>query len=250
VVQGEELVVRIEAARQEGEPRNRSVSILSLALREIDRAAVETTWGTCLESCNFEAQGPQAVTQSRYGIAHPPTSLVLFAHVEQTTHEGSGADHDGPGSDAHAERGIDARDGTVFNDQLSDIALMHIQARGSFKDRLHPKLVGLLVTLGPWSTDAGALVDVKDSELNPCGISINGHDSTQSINLAHHVPLRQTANGWVAGHLADSIEVLREESRLGTQACGGKCGLDASMSSAYNEDIVMFRISKMFHVER
>jgi hypothetical protein len=53
------------------------------------------------------------------------------------------------------------------------------------------------------------------------------------------VAFGKATNGGIAGHLADRIQINREQQRPGSHACGGECCLDASVASAKDDYVVV-----------
>ncbi len=87
---------------------------------------------------------------------------------------------------------------------------MEIDLLLTFDQPFHPKLVGLLITLCARGTNAWALSRIQDSKLNGRRIGIQSHDSAQGIDLTDHVAFPQPADGWIAGHLTECVEILAE----------------------------------------
>ena len=59
----------------------------------------------------------------------------------------------------------------------------------------------------------------------------------------------QAANSRVARHLADRVQILAKQQRLGTEAGGCKRRFDPGMAGADYDNIIFLREKKMFHVE-
>src|ERR1043165_4581814 len=68
--------------------------------------------------------------------------------------------------------------------------LLDIQIRGPLQDRLHPKLVRLLVALNSRRPDTWAFGPVQEAELQACSVSIDSHRTTEGINFANNLALR------------------------------------------------------------
>src|SRR6266404_5012774 len=52
---------------------------------------------------------------------------------------------------------------------------------------------------------------VQHAELNACGIDHFAHLAAERIDFAHDLPLGDTADGWVAAHLGNSIGAHGQE---------------------------------------
>jgi hypothetical protein len=139
--------------------------------------------------------------------------------MEESAHESARRNDHGPGSINHPKARPDAHHLIIFHQNLGCVPLMQIQVNLILQDPLHAELVGFFVALSPWSLDARTLPGIEHSELNPGGIGVPTHDSTQSIDLPDQVAFGQSPNGWIAGHLADGIEILRQDGRLAAESC-------------------------------
>ena len=160
--------------------------------------------------------------------------------MEQSAHEGAGGNDDGFGPIDHAKAGADAGDDIVFHQDLSGVALMHVEVGLIFDQPFHAELVSFLVALSPWSLNAGTFLSVEHAELDAGGVGVQAHHTAESIDLADHVSLGQATNCWIAGHLRDRIEILREDCRLATESSRSHRCLHASMASAADDHIVVF----------
>jgi predicted permease len=74
-----------------------------------------------------------------------------------------------------AKIGNDAANLAVLDDQLTDLALLEVEARLAFQGKLHSKLVGLLIALGPWAANAWPFASVEHSHLNGGSIGVDAH---------------------------------------------------------------------------
>jgi hypothetical protein len=146
--------------RQVTEKGRGLISILALALRIVDALSEEPAGRSGLETSYFEAELAQAVAERRDSVTHPAAFLIAQSDMEQPAHERSRGDDDRARPKTHSEIGFDACGGVIFNKKPSNVALFEIQPRLFLKNCLHAKLVGFLVTLGPWRADAGSFARV------------------------------------------------------------------------------------------
>ena len=235
------VLVFAEGSREITEPRRWAVPGLEVALGEVDAAAVEAAGGAGFEALHLEAELAEAVGQGGDAVAHAPAGLVLLADVEQAAHEGAGGNDDRFGPVDHAEGGAHAGDGVVFDEDLGGVALVEVEVGLVLDEPLHAELVGLLVALGTGGLDAGALAGVQKAELDTGSVGVPAHDPAEGVDLPHDVPFGQTADGGVAGHLRDGVEILGEDGRLAAHACGGHRGLDPGVTGSANDDVVVLR---------
>jgi hypothetical protein len=159
--------------------------------------------------------------------------------MEEAAHEGAGGNDDRFGPVDHPKAGADAGDGVVFDEQLGGVALMEVEVGLVLDEPLHAELVGLLVALGAGGLDAGALAGVQHAELDAGGVRVPAHDAAEGVDLPDDMPFGQTADGGVAGHLGDGVEVLGENGRLAAEPSGGHGGLHPGVAGAADDDIVM-----------
>ena len=86
------------------------------------------------------------------------------------------------------------------------------------------------------------LAGIKRAKLDATVIRGNGHQSTQCIDFLYQVPFTNTANGRVAGHLAQCLNTLREQQRANTQPRAGERRLGTGMAATYYYHIVLLRL--------
>jgi len=104
----------------------------------------------------------------------------------------------------------------------------------------HLGAVECLVALGAGAPDGGAAGGVEQAELDAAGVGDLAHDAAEGVDLADQMALGDAADGWVAGHLGDEVEVEREERCAQTHARGGGGGFAACVAGADDKDVEMF----------
>ena len=67
------------------------------------------------------------------------------------------------------------------------------------------------------------------------------HDAAEGVDFAHQVALGDAADGRIAGHLCDEIEVEREQGGAQAHARRGDRGFATSVSCADDHYVVLFR---------
>jgi len=82
---------------------------------------------------------------------------------------------------------------------------------------------------GPDGRPLGA---VEHPELNRGPIGGAAHDAAQGVDLADDGALGDAPDGRIAGHLADGVEVRRQEQGPGAQASGHGGGFGAGVAAA------------------
>ena len=90
----------------------------------------------------------------------------------------------------------------------------------------------MLVALRARRPDCRTTRSVQQAKLDADSVGNLAHDSAERIDFADEMSLRDAANGWVAGHLRDQIDVQRVERRLQPHACRGHRGLAPCVTRA------------------
>src|SRR6185436_18897427 len=95
------------------------------------------------------------------------------------------------------------------------------------------------VTLSPRGPDGRTFGSVEHSELNAGSVGSSSHNAAQGIDLTHHGTLGNPANGRIAGHLSDGLEILGEKEGARPAARGQCGGLGSCVAASDHHDIVM-----------
>ena len=94
--------------------------------------------------------------------------------------------------------------------------------------------------MGAGTPDGGAAGGIEQAELDADGVGDLAHDAAEGIDFAHQVAFGDAADGGVAAHLGDEVEVHGDEGGFEAHAGGGHCGLTAGVACADYGDIVLF----------
>ena len=84
------------------------------------------------------------------------------------------------------------------------VVLGRIGGRVAFSARLSAALPWTITVNGP---DGRTVARVEHSELNARVVGVDAHLAAQRVNLPNHMPLADTSDGRVAGHLPDGVEI-------------------------------------------
>ncbi len=87
--------------------------------------------------------------------------------------------------------------------------------------------------------DGGALGAIEHAELDRRAIGRPPHDTAEGVDLADHGALRDPADGRIAGHLTDGVEVGGKEENLRTQPSRHDGRFGAGVAGADNNQIVV-----------
>ena len=166
--------------------------------------------------------------------------------MQQTAQKCPGCDDNTARDNPQAQISFDAHRLPVLHKDSGNRCLLEIEILCPFQDRLHPKLISLLVALDPWCTNGWTLGPVKHPELNPCRVGVEAHCATHGIDLANYMPLGQAPDRWIARHLANRVQVLGQHQRPASNSGRSQCRFDAGMAAADHCNVVFCRQFKHF----
>jgi hypothetical protein len=138
---------------------------------------------------------------------------LLFATVDESVEEGSGGDDDGPGKDAAAVAELESDDllplaaGVFGEKHVDDFGLLDEESGLRLEHLAHLHAILLLVALRAGRPDGGASRSIEQAELDADGVRDLAHDSAERVDLANEMTLGDAADGRVAGHLRDEVEI-------------------------------------------
>src|SRR2546430_2030350 len=127
-----------------------------------------------------------------------------------------------------------------LKDELRHFRLFDAQVVLALEHLAHFDAVHFLVTLRARRPDGGAAAGVEQAELDADGVGDFAHNAAKRVYLAHEVPLCDAADGRVAGHLRDEIQVHRDHRGFETHARACTSGLATGVTGAYHDDVVNF----------
>ena len=85
--------------------------------------------------------------------------------------------------------------------------------------------------------------------MNAALIGGQGHGAAHGIDLLDQMALADAADGRVAAHLTERLDVVRQQQSLATHAGAGQGGLGASMATANHDDVKLLRVRVSEHGE-
>ena len=86
--------------------------------------------------------------------------------------------------------------------------------------------------MGAGAPDGGAAGGVEEAELDAAGVGDFAHDAAEGVDFADEMAFGYAADGGVAGHLRDEVEVEGEEGGAQAHARGGGGGFAAGVAGA------------------
>ena len=109
-----------------------------------------------------------------------------------------------------------------------------------FEDFAHLDAVELLVALGAGTPDSGAAGRVEQAELDADSVSYFAHNAAERVDFADQMALGHAADGRVAAHLGDEVEIHGDEGGFEAHARRSHGRFAAGMARAHHGDIVLF----------
>ena len=224
---------------QEREHRGGRVAGLLLEHAEIDGAAVDARRRAGLQPADRERQLAQAPREGVAGLVARTTAFVVGeADVDPASEEGADREHHRAGAKAQAHRGDDAGDAAALEDQVVGRLLEKIEVRLALQHRPHRGLVEHAVGLGARGAHRGSLAGIEDAELDPRPVGGPRHQAAERVDLLDQVPLADAADGGVAAHLAQRLDVVGQQQRARADARGGERGLGSGVPATDHDDVV------------
>ena len=126
----------------------------------------------------------------------------------------------------------------MLGQDVVDNLLSQIEVWLIFNGVLDPLLIALLIGLGARAVHRGALSQIEHSKLDARRVDSLAHESAKSIDFANQMPFGHATNRWVAAHLADGVEVGREQSSACSEPCGSRRCFGSSVACAHDDDVV------------
>src|SRR5690606_4404637 len=110
-------------------------------------------------------------------------------------------------------------------------ALDHIQALDRPDGRLHSLPIELPIRLSPRPLDRWPLRPVEQAKLNACLVCHPPHETIESIDLAHKVPLAESSYSRVTRHFPDGGKLVRHQCRARAHTRRCCCGFSAGVAT-------------------
>ena len=226
-----------------GEAAELLVAGLRLQRGPVDGASIEARCGAGLEAAHIELQRAELVGEAVGGLVAGAAALeVLEAHVAEAAEEGARGEDDGACGVAVAEPVFDAATDLAsvlgLEQEPLDGALFDVEVGDRHQEALHLGAVDLHVGLGARGADGGALLGVEVFEVDGGAVGEAAHDAAHGVDLTDQLPLGLTADGGVAGHVADGVDVHRQQERAAAHD-GERVRCFAASVAAANDDGVV-----------
>ena len=225
------------AAADEAEHRRRRIAGLLLQLAVVDAAAVDARRGAGLQAADTKWQRPQTLGQGiGRRIAGSAAGALLQPHMNAAAQKGADGQHYRVSAEVQAHVAPHASDPAVLDDQVHAFALEQAQL-GLMLQRLADRpLVEHPVALGAGGAHCWPLAGIEGAELDAGAIRGAGHGTAEGIDFLGEVALADTADGRIAGHLAQGFDVLRQQQGAAAHARAGQRRFGAGVTAANDDD--------------
>ncbi len=112
------------------------------------------------------------------------------------------------------------------------------KVRLRLQDFAHAEAVQLLVHLGARRPDGRTARSIQQAELDADGIGDFAHDAAERVDFPNEVTLGDAADGWIATHLRDQVQVHGDHGGAQANAGAGARGFTAGVAGADDNDVV------------
>ena len=161
----------------------------------------------------------------------------MVALVNDAVKEGAGRQHHRAGAQLGPVARDYAGDPRAVEDQALGRAGHQLQVRSGRQFGLHGLAVQPAVDLAARALHRRALGAVEQAELDAGDVAEPAHDAVHGVDLAHQMALAQAADGRIARHLADGLELLGQQQGGRARARGRRRGLAAGVAAADDDDV-------------
>ena len=203
----------------------------------VNGPAIEPRRCACLQPANRQVKGTQPFCQ-RVGwrLANPASRSDLGSQMDQTSQKGPSGQYHSCRAPFTPILGDHTAAAAILDDQITDRRLDdgHAGIGNELLDRL---AIEFPVGLSARTMNRGTAGPVQHPELNTCLVDRPAHNAVERIDLAHQMAFAKSADGRVAGHLADPVSAHRHKGCLCTHACGSSGRFAARMPSTDNDDV-------------
>ena len=222
----------------EAEARGRRVPGLGHGHGKVDALGQKTRGGAGLEAAKGQPMTAQAGGQAvGRRIAQAAAAQLGQADVDKPAQKGAGGDNDGPGGKRLARGDAQAADAPGLGQDVLGAVLAHGKILLGEHVALHHPHVLVAVDLGAGGAHGRPFAGIERAELDAGGVGPQAHPAAERVDLADHVPLGQSADGRIAGQVADAVHVLGEKQGLVAQSGGGHGRLAAGVSGPDHDDV-------------
>ena len=151
--------------------------------------------------------------------------------------KGAHGEHHGAAPEHQAPLAADPGDGSAFQDQVVHALLEQPQIGLALEGGAHRPAVQPPVGLGPGGPHRRALAGVQYPELDTGPVDGLGHEPAEGVDFPHQMALADAADGGVAAHLAQGVQILGQQQGGRAHAGAGERRLGAGMAATHHDHI-------------
>lgn len=163
--------------------------------------------------------------------------------MTQTSHECAGRHDNRTSQKLLAHCCFNTVNSAIRNENFTYNTLFYMKIIFFLQNPAHPFLVDIHIALTARPLNRRPFFGIEPSILDAGGISDFSHQAAKGIDLPHQMPFAETADGGVATHVGDLIDVAGDEKgRVATSGVvapgAGPRRLAPRMSRADDDDVV------------
>ncbi len=191
----------------------------------------------------------QACGQAQRGrVSGTASGIVVEPHMDSPIQEGARRQHHRAAPEADAGLRDGAHHAFALQHQVVHGLLEQPQLRLVLQPPADRGLVEDAVGLRARGAHGRALAGVEDAELDATLVGGGRHGAAQRVHFFHQVALTDAADGGVAAHLAQRLDVVGQQQGRGAHARGGQCRLGTGMATANHDDVEFLGMGVRVHV--
>ena len=130
----------------------------------------------------------------------------------------------------------------IFQQKIHDCRIADRQIFLKFQYPFHTLMITIFVALSAGRPDSRSFCHVEHTELESCGIGHTSHRTAHGINFTDNVTFCDPADGRVAAHLGNMIQINGEKNGFRAHSGGGESCFTCGMTAAHNRYIITCRI--------
>ena len=226
------------ACAEVGEYRPRIVAVLLGEARVVDAAAIDARRRARLQPADLERQLTQPRSERERGrIARAAAGMAFEPDVNAAPEKRAHGEHHVARAKLDAAQSHAADDVVLCQAQVGDLLLKQPQIRLRLEPPAHRALVELAIGLGAGRAHRRTLARIERAKLDACRIRGQCHDAAERVDFLDEMALADAADGRVAAHLAESLDVVREQQSAAPHAGGRKRRLGARMAASHHDHV-------------
>ena len=217
------ILHKMQLPVEEGEGGRGLVPLLDGHFGKVQRVPLHPGRGAGLEPPEGDTQ-PRQIPRQAVAAQHArgPALPDEFADEDPALQIHPRADDRRPARVAKALRRDHARNAAALKRKIHGLALDQGQIFLPFQGGFHPLVIAALVHLGPKGVDRGALARVQHAHLDQSIVGGQPHLAPHGVQLPDQMPFSGAADGGVAGHHADAVQIQREQGGCKAHPCRGQ----------------------------